>query len=437
MKFLSFLLPILLCVSCISDSFEHDSNARLEFSTDSILIGPVLSGQLSPTSQFVLYNRSKNGVTVDRINLTDDPENIFRLRVDGQTGDSYENIEIRGEDSLFLFIDVELPSIGGNRRCNIQLTNGTSTTLLPVKASVVDVVEFPATSISADETWNGNFHITGNVTVEAGATLELAPATRLFFAPGVSLEVFGTLRTEGEPGQIVEFTGDRLDRLAPEIPYELISGQWAGIILHPGSQLELSYASLRNPSTAISADNAVVNLYNCQIRNSSGNLIYLTNSSLDAVGCEFAEAAGNVLCLENSNADIRQSTVANFYLLSFPVDPILVIENSSLDVSNSIIYGLAPILPGNQFETFSPVYFRRCLFQLDGNDDDNFLDCVWGTDPMLGTIREEYLFDYRPLPLSPAVSNSDPKLMPANWSLDFYGTPTTSMTLGAYSMEYR
>ncbi len=75
-----------------------------------------------------------------------------------------------------------------------------------------------AGSISSDTTWSGTIYITGDLTVDAGATLTMSPGTKVLFvkhdqdANGVgdfSIIGNGKIVATGTPSQLVEFNGEK------------------------------------------------------------------------------------------------------------------------------------------------------------------------------------------------------------------------------------
>ena len=101
------------------------------------------------------------------------------------------------------------------------------------------------------------------------------------------------------------------------------------------------------------------------------------------------------------------------------------------EIVNCILYGSgSDVIPGDL--TGSAVTIRRSLLRSDGADDDNFIDCIWNSDPLFYTVRAEYLFDYRLHSDSPAIGMALPGYSTSAGAVDFYGAPRTSATLGAY-----
>ena len=83
--------------------------------------------------------------------------------------------------------------------------------------------------------------------------------------------------------------------------------------------------------------------------------------------------------------------------------------------------------------TGTDIYLRRCLLKSAGEDDSNFIGCLWDTDPGFRTVREEYLFDYRLQEDSPAIGAADPSLTRPEAAVDRYGNQRGAYPdLGAY-----
>ncbi len=59
--------------------------------------------------------------------------------------------------------------------------------------------------------------------------------------------------------------------------------------------------------------------------------------------------------------------------------------------------------------------------------------CVWDEDPLYYTVRNDYIFDYRVKPDSPAIGAADATLTLPEAATDRYGMPRgAAPDLGAY-----
>ena len=117
-----------------------------------------------------------------------------------------------------------------------------------------------------------------------------------------------------------------------------------------------------------------------------------------------------------------------------PDDKIYLNPLMEADFNNCVVYGNSSDISHGDL-LGSKVRLRNCLLRSRGEDDANFINCVWGEDPLYYTVREDYIFDYRLRNESPAIGKGSIGLMPESARYDFYGNDRKSATgldLGAY-----
>ncbi|MDE6282772.1 MAG: hypothetical protein K2L97_02150, partial [Muribaculaceae bacterium] len=100
--------------SCIEDGVSTSSADQPVFSTDTVRLGSLLTLGPSPTSRFVVYNRHDRIINISDISFRDDDAGQFRMNVDGLSGRRFSNIEIRPNDSIFVFVEATLAENGKN-----------------------------------------------------------------------------------------------------------------------------------------------------------------------------------------------------------------------------------------------------------------------------------------------------------------------------------
>ena len=106
------LLSGVVLVSCHdNDKFTDSPSARLEFSTDTVKFDTVFTTIGSVTKQFRVYNRNKEAVRTS-VSLAD--KGFYRLNIDGVAANSLDNLEIRGNDSAFIFVEVTIDPQNSN-----------------------------------------------------------------------------------------------------------------------------------------------------------------------------------------------------------------------------------------------------------------------------------------------------------------------------------
>ena len=91
--------------SCIDDEVSTSSSDLLSFSTDTVKFDTVITKQGSPTKQFLVYNKGKKALNISSIKVLGESKGHFFLNVDGMKGDEFHDVEVRGEDSIFVFVE--------------------------------------------------------------------------------------------------------------------------------------------------------------------------------------------------------------------------------------------------------------------------------------------------------------------------------------------
>lgn len=451
------ILSLFLFGSCIEDGVSTSSSDQPVFSVDTLRLSDSFTGATTPTGRFVVHNPHDKIISVGAIALRDREQQIFRLNVDGISGTEFNNVEIRPNDSIFVFVEAKLPRNGVDNPVMIENildfnTHGqTRSVVLSVKGQ--DAVDINGLTITTNTIWNDArpYHIFDSIVVAEGATLTLPPGTHLAFHDKAYMKIYGTLKSEGTAEKPVEFTGDRSGVVASDIPYEIMSGQWDGVFFAPTSTDNLlKFTSVRNYTNGIVLDNVAsspaLTVIASQLRNSEGYVLASLHSDLRLYATELAEASEGILYLEGGSHIINHCTIANYYLFTALGGPAVQFyhldeksDNGSglpyltADISNTIIYGNGADLNVGDF-TGLPVYFRNTLMRSAGTDDDNFLNCLWDTDPMYYTVRSDYYFNYHLQPESPAIGAANPALTHANSLVDFSGNRQNSAApdLGAY-----
>lgn len=422
--------------ACIDDGITTSPSAQPEYSVDTLRIGYTFTGLLTPTRSFKVYNRHDKGIVISRVAVADDR---FRINVDGVPGPVVTDVEVRARDSVFVMVESVIPRHGHpgavptDVRLDFEVNGVSSHVVLNVVSE--DVVTLDGLTVGVDMRLTAEYpyNINGELLVDAGATLTVDAGARLYFHDKSGMRVDGTLVCDGTPDAPVDMSGDRFDMVVGGIPYEIMSGQWQGVTFGETScNNRLSHTVIRNMVDGVRSSGEL-NLDNCRLRNSRGPVLAVDGGTLRAAGCEVAEGGEGVLVIDGGNCRLDHCTIANYYLFSAPGGAIVGIgKPDDVHITNSIIYGL-----GNSVEprdiTGLPVVMERCLFGDNGSDDDNFLRCIWDSDPLFHTVREDYLFDYRVRDDSPAYGASDPAISLPESAVDFYGVSRNPLlTIGAF-----
>lgn len=247
------------------DAFTQSSSAKLSFSTDTLFFDTVFS-QFSPnspvcvTKQLWVINRNSEGVkTTIRVKGTGNGS--VKINIDGKPADSWPGKEIRGNDSIAIFVQL-YSNPGNDFIVSDQIlfeTNGNN--------QDVDIVGFGRDAhYHEQETWdstvtsitwtNDKPHVIySSILVEKGQTLTIQAGTKIYSHINSTLYIRGTLIVNGTIVNPVLFSGDRLDK-----DYYDLTGQWNGIRILPGSKDNtIRGAIVKNGFIGVEVDSASVN----------------------------------------------------------------------------------------------------------------------------------------------------------------------------------
>lgn len=463
MKKILFVLCALAALavpSCIEDSFTTSSSDVLSFSADTVSFDTVFTGETTATKRFLVYNRHKKQLNIEHIYLSGAPDGArFFLNVDGRSGEEFRNIEVRGEDSIYVFVEAHVDANNEDLPFDVFdhlnfVTNGVQQAVV-IRAAGQNANTVRDWHIVDNTTLDTNrpYRIMDSIVVEENATLTIPAGMTLYFHDKARLKVRGTLIAAGEQERPVMMRADRLDKVAGSIPFDLMSGQWDGIQIEAQSfGNELSYTTMRGSATGITVDSCgmldrrKLHLFNSVLHNSSSSVLKAAHAWVDAEGCEFSDAKDGVVDLTGGIYAFNNCTFANYYLFDAVSSAILslryvlpddkIYENPLMqaEFNNCVVYGNASDISIGDLAG-SNVKLQYCLLRATGEDDSNFLSCIWGGDPKFYTVREDYLFDYRLKDESDAIGKGDPGLCPAAAQFDRYGNDrflSSGLDIGAY-----
>lgn len=458
------LMPFV--TSCIEDGITTSPSAQPDFSTDTLKLGMVFTDEVTTTHRFTVRNRNDKGINISSIRMSGPNAGLFRLNVDGMSGTEFSDVEIRANDSIYVLVEATLPANGVDLPVEVEsviqfVTNGVTGEVV-VTAQGQDVERLQAVTITEDTHLHGPkpYQIFDSLVVAPDVRLTLDAGTMLYFHDGARLIVRGTLDSRGTAESPVTLRGDRTGNVITDVTFDLMSRQWEGVNFASTSCGNiLSHTCIRNTwygvilfgcGTPAPDGKPHLTLLNCQLRNSGDRVLEAYHADVRAIGCEFGEASNGLVMLRGGNHVFNHCTFANYYLFSAISGPNIMLSYfdkddlnpdydlnpeapfTVADFSNCISYGNGQdIVPGDLKDT--GVMVRRCLFKAAGNDDDNFVECLWDADPLYYTVRAEYLFDYRLKPESPAIGAADPLLTLPEAAYDAYGLPRGDRPdLGAY-----
>ena len=462
----SLLMLMVLLPSCIEDGFTTSSSDVITFNKDTVAFDTVITLQGTATKQMIVYNRNKKQISISSIKVAGlATKGHFHLNVDGVRGDEFHNVEIRGNDSIYIFIEAKLDEMEQDEPTYLEdrlefMVNGVKKSVL-LSAWGQDVIRINGDTISSDTRFRANkpYLIYDTMFVAQGVTLTLDEGTTLLFHDKAAIRCAGRMLANGTVEEPITFRGDRLDHIVGETSFDIMSGQWGGVIFTPPTTGNvLKHVIMRGSSIGMHCSSnykddttrCALKLVNCVLTNSSSTCLVTQACYVEAIGTEFSDAAEEVVYFAGGKVMAKHCTFANNYLFSIPTLPILNVFNVEFsdgsigkirgDFDNCIIHGMGkiPELNDSTLDRYD-IYMRYCLFRSSGKDDAHFINCIWEGDPHFMVDRNDYIFDYRLDNESDAIGKGNPALCPSEARYDRYGNDRLAkgaVDLGAYVWVY-
>jgi hypothetical protein len=391
------------------------------------------------TKQLHIYNRGKKAVIISSVRLARGEASPYRLNIDGRSSLSAADVELKANDSLYIFIRVTIDPNNTNNplvqsdsilfRVNGQQQD------VKLIAWGQDAYFYANTTIHRNYTFtNDKPHVIyGQLIIDSLYTLTVEAGTKIYLHKDAQLLIHrdATLKVNGTRDNPVVFRSDRLEH-----DYDTVPGQWGRIWLCPGSKNnEIDYAEIRNGQIGLQADvgnntsDPVLRMSNTKITNCTYYGLLAQGSRVQAVNCVFDGCGGNVIALNGGgNYDLRHCTVANYWTLSARRSPSISISNYYLDqkgeshimdlqqayFGNCILYGQMEEEISLQRKTGASfnVTFENCLLRtnLPSDAPATFSSCIRNKDPKFKDL-EKYFHNLELDTLSPAKDAGSRQVM--------------------------
>jgi hypothetical protein len=423
--------------SCTSDELLTDPGDALSFSMDTVSFDTIFSNVTSTTVWVKVRNTGSKDIRISSIVLKSGGDNGFYINLDGESKNSFSDVDIPAKDSLFLFVGVTTTQQGSALPVKLEdeilfNTDG------PQKKIVLDAYSWDAEVwrnrvISKDTLIQSDYPIVvfGTLLVQEGVQLELAPGTQFYFHDTASMEVQGTLKAKGTLAQPILFRGDRLDKLFVNFPYDYYPGQWGYLYFGPDSyENELDYVDIHGANYGIIADSSSLDYPKLTIRNSIihnmvTNCLYCVSSNISLGNCQITNSGGSTVVLVGGMSVFIHCTIANYQRLITRDGPSLLMLNyltSSTDASVVTSYPMQveccnTIVFGSQSDEISTVrndafgwdvVFQNCLLRSGvlSTSMATTTDCLYESDAKFLNLtydNKNYRYDFRIDSLSPAI----------------------------------
>ena len=181
-SFSLFLLSFLIIFfSCKKESFITSSDARVIITADTLKYDTVFVTSGSVTQSFKIINDNNQKLLLSSVKLMGGNSSAYKINADGIIGPEINNLELEANDSLYVFVQVNINQSTNNLpfivRDSIQINYNGKSKQVQLEAWGQNAHFFRNKIIAVDETWNNNlpYVILGPLNIEASKT-------RLFLA---------------------------------------------------------------------------------------------------------------------------------------------------------------------------------------------------------------------------------------------------------------
>ncbi|MDR0349102.1 MAG: hypothetical protein LBH90_06385 [Tannerella sp.] len=359
------------------DNYAANPNYYLRFSVDTLSFDTIFSSIGSTTKQFVVYNPNREALKIESVQLANAGKNGFRINVDGRKGDSFHDIDIWKNDSLYVLVEVTADPNGTRQPFVIEdsilfYVNGNrQSVLLQACGQDVHLIKGGVT-YSEDVTFASDlpYLIYDSIMVAEGATLTIEKGAALYMHNRASLKISGTLKAAGTQDKPILIRGDRLDAFESGgimVPYDRTPGLWGGIYFEASSfDNEFDYVNMRNGTSGLifsksNPEKLKMRISNSQITNIDGDLFKATDCYIEAANSEFTNAKDATVALTGGKYQFTHCTIVNIKLIGKGRDP----QIRSLTLSNKI----EEEQKATTYHPLTAAYFDNCI--IDGSNSSD------------------------------------------------------------------
>ena len=333
--------------SCRKDSFITSADARVTISADTLKYDTIFVTAGSTYRTLKIINENNQKLRLSSLKLSGGVSSAFKMNVDGIAGSQFSNLEINANDSLYVFVQVNVNPNTANLpfviRDSIEVSYNGNDKLVQLEAWGQNAHFFRDRVINTNETWNNDlpYVILGSLLVNTNQTLTINKGCRIYVHADAPIVVDGSLQVNGlkDTADRVYFQGDRLDE-----PYKNYPASWPGIFFQSNSKDNvLNYTSIKNAYQAIGITapspnaNPKLTLNECIIDNAYDAGIISLNSSIRARNCLITNCGKNLFLAQGGDYEFNHCTVvtyANRYIDHR--DPVLTVSNFANNSSNNL-----------------------------------------------------------------------------------------------------
>ena len=423
----ALLAGLLAVAGCQKNKIYDGENAQLHFSEEIMTFDTVFTTIGSITKILKVNNPYKNTVKTD-IALISGGNSYFSVNVDGVFGTVFKDVEIRGKDSIFIFVKVNINpnnqnmpifisdtlafSTNGNRQ-NVELRafGEDANFILPdtkIEDSDGDTISCKIIAKAGETiTWTNTkpYVIYGYAVISPNAKLIIDAGTQIYVHKngGILVSPEGCINVNGTKEAPIVFQGDR------KPPLEYDNAQWCGIWISEGrTDNIINYAVIKNAIIGIRAESSKENmgnkllLTNTEIRCSQHIGFMGKNYNVQAYNNIFSISENYCVSLSGGSYTFIHNTVYNQYF-SRKMIPSVKFSNDTTDFTcffvNNIVYGNfdKELQCSSNSNARFELFIENCLIKTEKSILDNYSiysDVIFNQNPSFKDVKNANVLKY-------------------------------------------
>jgi hypothetical protein len=361
MKWIEQGILLIICTlaftACEREFVYRGGEEGLSFSTDTIMFDTIFTSIGSTTKNFRVYNPYDEDMSIESIELAGGDNSDFRLNIDGFSDNYAEDIRVRANDSLYIFVEVTIDPVGSNTPYVV-----TDSIFFRTKSKVqtIHLVAYGQDVILMRKEWLKSQTLTNEkpyliydyIVVDSAETVNIDAGARLFFYKDASMLVLGTVHVNGSIEEPVLFAGHRQEEWYNDKP-----GQWGYIHLLPGSgNSTFNNCIIKNGMMGILADsiglnNTPVTINNTRIEHISTFGLLAQTSNLAVSNSVFGDCGNSSAALTvGGTYQFNHCTFANYFDWTYRNNPAVFLNNYYIDKNDK-----------EQIVTLKEANFNNCI----------------------------------------------------------------------------
>lgn len=306
--------------SCKKDSFITSPQALLGLSADTLKFDTVFTSAGSITKAFKIFNLNNQKLRLSKVKLMGGNTSSFKINVDGIAATEVNNIAIESNDSLYVFVQVNINPNTDNLPFvitdSILINYNGNDEFVQLQAYGQNAVFLDSRQVSGNVSFTKElpYVILGGLLVDSSAKLTVQPGTKIYLHANAPIIVDGTLEVNGTKQENVIFNGDRLD---PD--YRDLPASWPGIYFTGSSKSNtLRFTVIKNAYQGLIALGATttakpkLKISQCVVDNIYDAGILGINTSIYTDNSLISNCGGNILLAYGGDYIFTHCTVASY-----------------------------------------------------------------------------------------------------------------------------